>query len=207
MAKRKITKILKKVYKMYLTLSLAYTGYEFLKARGLGKEDDRHLIGKAIDRIYGYNVDADEIVMIDDTELHVSYNPYLHLFTNSIGSIACIVNGSTDVYTDARFRSMGKATQYAILCHEMGHEKCNHVAGLTYQFDRIKAVLKGKVLPMELEADEYAVSIVGAYSMAYSLRELATYTKGIAKKEIYLRVKHIESKYGVKTPSFKKGGE
>lgn len=187
----KIKNIIKKTMQLYTIVSLAYTGYLFIKARGTGKEDDRHLLGKAIDRIGGYNIEPDNIVTIDDTELHVSYNPYIHLFTNSLGNIACIINGTTEVYTDIRFRNMNKPTQYAILCHEMGHKKCNHVAGLTYQFDRIKAIKQGKVLPMELEADAYAVSIVGAYSMIVSLKELKTYLKGIAAKEIDLRIKAI----------------
>ena len=190
---KNLKKVIKTLWRMYCWISTILTGYAFIKARGTGKEKDLTLIGKAIDRMQGYSVEADDVILIDDTELHVSYNPYMHLFTNSLGSIACIVTNSTDVYTDVRFRNMHAPTQYAILCHEMGHRKHNHKPGLTYQWDRIKANKQGRVLPMELEADEYAVSIVGYFSMITSLKELATYTKGLSRKEILLRIKYLEA--------------
>lgn len=189
---KNLKKVIKMLWKAYCWISTILMGYEFIKARGMGKEKDLTLIRKAIDRMHGYSAEADKVVLIDNTELHVSYNPYLQLFTGSLGGIACIVNGSTDVYTDARFRNMYTPTQYAILCHELGHRKLGHKPGFTYQWDRIKAIKEGKVLPMELEADEYAVCIVGYYSMIKSLEELSQYTKGLSRKEIMLRIKHLK---------------
>lgn len=184
--------LFKKAWKCYLLYSTYVTAKAFIKARGLGKEDDRHLIGKAIDRIAGYSIEPDNTVIIDNTELYVSYNPYLHLFINRVGSIALIINGTTEVYVDAQFRNMSRNTQNAILCHEMGHRKNAHNPGITYMFDRIKAVLNGKVLPMELEADAYAVSIIGKNNMISALKELATHTHGLTRKEFFYRVKAIE---------------
>lgn len=183
--------LLKKVVKGYVLLSTIYTGVRFIQCRGLGKEDDRHMIGKAIDRITGYNVNHDDVITIDDIEMHISYNPYLQLFTNSLGGIAVVLNGTTEVYTDAQFRKMSKDTQYAILCHEMGHYKHNHIPGKSYTINRIKAITKGRVLKMELEADAYAASIVGTSNMRKALYELTKYTHGMARKEIYLRIKYL----------------
>lgn len=179
------------IIKGYALFSTIYTGVKFLQCRGLSKEDDRHMLGRAIDRMYGYSIDHDDIITIDDTDLHVSYNPYMQLFTNSLGSIAVVINGTTEIYTDAHFRKMSKDTQYAILCHEMGHFRNKHTPSKSYAINRIKAVMKGGVLKMELEADAYACSIVGVHTMVSALKELKHYTSGIARKEIDLRIKAI----------------
>lgn len=183
--------VLKDLWKGYTLFSFAYVGVKFLQCRGLGKEDDRHLIGRAIDALTGYDVDYDDIIMIDDTELHVSYNPYMQLFTNSIGSTAIVMGAN--VYTDVHFRNMSKSTQRAILAHEMGHYKCNHTPiPIIYTHDRLIHILKGKVLPMELEADTYAANVVGKENMIKALLELKQYLKGISAKEIDLRIKAIK---------------
>lgn len=183
--------LLKKVAKGYTLFSFAYVGVKFLQCRGLGKEDDKHLIGRVIDTLTGCDVDYDDIVMIDDTELHVSYNPYMQLFTNTLGYIAVVVG--TDVYTDVHFRNMSKSTQKAILAHEMGHCKCNHTAiPIIYTYDRLIHILKGKVLSIELEADAYAANVVGKENMIKALLELKQYLKGISAKEIDLRIKAIK---------------
>lgn len=184
--------LLKKVAKGYTLFSFAYVGVKFLQCRGLGKEDDRHLIGRVIDTLTGCDVDYDNIVMIDNTELHVSYNPYMQLFTNSIGSIAVVMG--TDVYTDVHFRNMSKPTQKAILAHEMGHCKCNNHTPIPiiYTYDRLIHILKGKVLSMELEADAYAANVVGKENMIKALLELKQYLKGVSAKEIDLRIKAIK---------------
>ena len=184
----------KKVLKAYQLFSLVYTGYVFASARGLGKEDDRHLIGKAIDRIGGYDIKPDKTVTIDDTEMYVSYNPYLQLFTGSLGGIAVVLNGTTNVYTDNHFRNMSKDTQYAVLCHEMGHYKLEHKPDATYKFDRIKTIyLDNSVLDIELEADEYAATIVGPNTMIIALCDLSR-IHGISKKELILRIRNILAK-------------
>jgi hypothetical protein len=184
--------VLKKVVKGYVLLSTIYTGAKFIQCRGLGKEDDRHMIGKAIDRMAGLSVEHDDVITIDDTEMHVSYNPYLQLFTNSLGGVAVVLKGTTEVYTDAQFRKMSKSTQRAILAHEMGHYKHKHNPGLTYQLDRLKSVMNNKVLKMELEADAYACGIVGPWQMIEALKELST-IKGVSKKELKLRINYIKS--------------
>ena len=183
--------LLKKVAKGYTLFSFAYVGVKFLQCRGLGKEDDRHLISRVIDTLTGYDVDYDDIIIIDDTELHVSYNPYMQLFTNTLGYIAVVIG--TNVYTDVHFRNMSKSTQKAILAHEIGHCKCNHTAiPIIYIYNRLIHILKGKVLSIELEADAYAANVVGKENMIKALLELKQYLKGVSAKEIDLRIKAIK---------------
>ena len=188
--------VLKNLWNGYLLISTIYTGVKFIQCRGIGKEDDRHMIGKAIDRIAGLDVECDNVITIDDTEMHVSYNPYLQLFTGSLGGVAVVLNGTTEVFTDAQYRKMSPSTQTAILAHELGHYKSRHTPTLTYQFDRIKAIMQNRVLDMELEADEYACSIVGPYAMIRALKELST-IKGISKKELKLRINHIKAIHNI----------
>lgn len=183
--------LLRKMLNVYVVLSTGYIAYEFIKCRGLGKENDMQLMEDATNRISGFVPEADDVVVINDNELHVSYNPYMQLFTNSMGSIACIINGTNEVYVDNRYRNMSASTQYAILCHEMGHRHNNHVANKDYAINRIKHIMHGQVLNMELEADAYAASIVGTDAMITALQELATYLHGISKKEINLRINHL----------------
>ena len=183
--------LLRKMIRVYAVLSTGYIAYEFIKCRGLSKEDDAKLIENATGRISGFVPEADDVIIIDDNELHVSYNPYIQLFTNSMGSIACIINDTNEVYVDNRYRNMSTSTQYAILCHEMGHRYYNHVAKKDYAINRIKHVIHGNVLKMELEADTYAASIIVTNAMISALQELATYLHGISKKEINLRINYL----------------
>lgn len=185
--------IVKKLLIAYQVFGATVFCIEFMKSRGFKKENDKKLFVDAINRINGETInDYDSIVTIDDTDLYVSYNPYMHLFANRIGSIAIILPDTTDVFTDNQFRSMSQKTQYAVLCHEIGHIKNKHAPSVTYMLERIVAIKKGKVLQMELEADEYAVSIVGKDAMIKALKELANYTHGLARKEMYLRIKYIK---------------
>lgn len=208
--KRKSKSIVKKVVTAYNVISTVYLGCAFLKSRGTKKENDGQLILKAIDTLSGSVAEPDSIITIDETEMHVSYNPYMHLFTNSIGCIAGIMNGTTDVYTDNTFRKLSKKTQMFVLAHELGHHKYEHKPGFTYQIDRFKATIKGQVLDIELEADEFAAEYIRdkylekygydydnynhilkltAKTVINCLEELSKYTTGLARKELLLRAK------------------
>lgn len=184
---------LSKVIRRYLLTSTIYTGVKFLQCRGLGKEDDKRLIENAIDAIMGFDVDPDMVITIDDTDLHVSYNPYFQLFTISLGGIASVIPGTTKIFTDAQFRSMSPDTQKAILAHELGHYKCQHAVDLLYPFKRIAAIACGSVARVELEADEYACSVVGSQIMIKALEEMKK-IPDISKKELNLRIKYIKSR-------------
>ena len=200
----------RKAITAYNIFSIVYMVYAFMKSRGTGKEDDRHLIGKAIDRISGYDIDADSIITIDETDLHVSYNPYIHLFGNNLGSIACVINNTTEVYTDNTFRKLSKCTQKFVLAHELGHYKRNHNPDHKYQLNRVRAILKGQILDMEVEADEYACRMIrnhlykkygyddcerieryAAKVAIKALEELSSHSSGLSRKELKLRAKLI----------------
>lgn len=188
--------VVAKLFKLYQWFSLVYTVVSFLKIRGFKKENDLKLVGDAIDRIARRKEGAehaDKVVAIDGTEMYIKYNPYFHLFLNAMGSIASVITGTTEVVVDDHYRNFSKEVQFATLCHEMGHYKLQHRPSATYQFDRIKAIWHNEVLPMELEADEYAASIVGPAAMAYALCQLGK-IKGVSKKEVYLRVKNLKGK-------------
>jgi hypothetical protein len=181
-----------KAIKGYLLMSTIYTGIKFLQCRGLGKENDKLLISNAIERMTGFGIEADSIVTIDDTDLHVSYNPYFQLLTNSLGGVAAMIPGTTEVFTDAQFRRMSLSTQMAILAHELGHFKCQHKVDLLYSIKRPMAIMRGRVLKVELEADEYACNIVGSQIMISALEEMKK-IPGISKKELNLRIRYIKN--------------
>ena len=191
---KKVVKVVAKVVKIYLLASTLYDAYNFIQCRGLGKENDKQLLANVADRITGFEIDPDEIIKIKDDTLQVSYNPYMQVILRSMGGIACVINDTNEVYVDDRFRRMSKSTQYAILCHEMGHRHHGHTAGKGYAIKKIFNVMHGKVLDIELEADNYAASIVGIDAMIEALQEMCTYVHGLSRKEANLRIKHLEKK-------------
>lgn len=167
----------------------------FVKARGLGKEDDKAMLTKASQRMGGTLVSPDTIVKIENIELQVSYNPYVQLFTRTLGGIAVVLNGTNEVYVDNNFRNMTGNAQYATLCHETGHIIYNHRADYGYAFKRLKAVyIDHTVLQMELEADEYAAVIVGPNRMISALYELGM-IDGICKREVAYRIRSLKNNY------------
>ena len=203
MNKRNEKNILKTVGKavlIYDAAMLGFTAYEFIKARGLNKENDLDMIDEVCNKMFGLHCNADKVVNIKGTALYVSYNPYMHLYYKTLGAIATRLVNSTEVYVDNTFRKMSKVTQLFILCHELGHYECKHDnIGLSYNNDRIKAVLKGQILDIELEADTYAAetfmelfpnkSKEEITSIAIkALKEQAKNSSGFARKELELRV-------------------
>lgn len=198
-------KKLTKLYVGYLSTSTFYICAKFAKSRGLGKENDRLLIDNALDAMVGdYDATKDKIINIDDTKFSIAYNPYVHLFTLQTGSIASI-NG-TMIIVDNVFRKLSKRTQYFVLMHEIGHYHYNHRPEnyLLYFANRFKAIVSGKVLDMELEADSFAVEyFITKYCEKYGwnelnrqraikiasncLLELAKHSSGLTRKELKLR--------------------
>lgn len=189
-----VVKVVAKVAKVYLLASTLYDAYNFIQCRGLGKEDDKKLLANIADRFMGFEPDPDETVTVKDDTLNVSYNPYMQVVLRSMGGIACVINNTNEVYVDNRFRQMSKSTQYGILCHEMGHRHHGHVAEKGYAIKRLLHIMRGEVLKMELEADNYAASVIGINEMIEALQEMCTYVHGFSRKEVKLRIKQLEKK-------------
>lgn len=173
-----------------------HVAYNFVKSRGVGKENDIALIIDAIKRISGDNRGeeyADEIVNFRGEDMYIKYNPYFHLFVGAIGSIATNIIGTKDVIVDDNFRKLSDRAKRALLAHELGHYKLEHRPGfsLIYMLERTLCTLQGKVLDIELEADEYACKLVGAKTFVEALEEFPT-SDFLSKKEIQLRIKHIK---------------
>ena len=190
--------IVRRIVLAYGAVSTIATAYSFIKARGLGHENDRILILKAMDRMRGDNIPADKTFRFktatDDIELKVSYNPYIHLFANRLGSTAMVTPKTGEVFVDNTFRKMDDPIQRAFLAHELGHIVLRHSAGATYMLDRLKATyVDRKVLSIELEADEYAATIVSPWVMIAALKELGEQPFA-SKREILLRMKNINKK-------------
>lgn len=165
----------------------------FYKARGKEKhvKKDSVMIIDAIDIITGdYIEDKDcEIIPIDDMDMKVIFNPYVHLIRGGLGCIAAVTSGGY-VFVDNTFNNLSSNTKSVILHHEMGHIKSMHCPGVTYLFDRLKGIINGKVLPMELEADRYACDKLGKKAVISGLKELRKHVSSLlAKREITLRIK------------------
>lgn len=174
----------------------AHVVYNFVKSRGIGKENDIALIIDAIERISGDNRGkefADEVVNLKGEEMYIKYNPYYHLFLGATGAIAANTIGTKDVVVDNNFRKLSDKAKKAILAHELGHYKLEHRPGfsLMYMFERTLCTLQGKVLDIELEADEYACRLVGAKTFVEALNEFPA-SDFLSKREIQLRIKHIQ---------------
>lgn len=181
-----------KIMLAYTAVSTVAYAVQFVQVRGLGKEDDMGLLGKAIDRIAGYPIEPDSVVTLDGTELRVSYNPYMHMAANRVGCGAMFVPNTNEVFTDNNYRKMSPATQRAMLAHELGHYKLAHKGGILYPLERLKAVYWDKsVLKMELEADMYAAKLLGVDTYLKAMQEWYK-VPGVCKKELILRAKYIK---------------
>jgi Zn-dependent peptidase ImmA (M78 family) len=198
-------KVARKTAQVYNAILLGYTACEFIKARGVGKEDDLNMINEVYNKVMGLPCTPDKIININGTDLSVSYNPYMHLCCKNLGSIASRMVNTNEVYVDNTFRKMSKTTQLFILCHELGHIKCKHDnISSSYNRDRLKAVMKDQVLDIELEADAYAGECLETLFpnkprkeliklATKALEEQASFTKGFTKRELKLRAYLIKN--------------
>ncbi|MDY5913586.1 MAG: hypothetical protein SPJ62_16615, partial [Inconstantimicrobium porci] len=57
--------------------------------------------------------------------------------------------------------------------------------------ERQLKIIKGEVLSIELEADAYAVNKIGMKRALNALVEISKSVYGIARKEVMLRIEHI----------------
>lgn len=184
-------KTTKRVITALTVLSLAEYTIAFLNARGLSKHNDKELLGQASDVMTGFSYTADNTVIIDDTEVKVTFNPYVHMMTNMVGSVA-IVLSTGHVFTDNTFNKLSKKGQSFVLHHEVGHTKLGHKGGLAYPIKRVYAILTNNVLDIEVAADKWAMERIGKDAAIEGLVELKSYVMSpIGKREIILRIKEL----------------
>lgn len=101
-----------------------------------------------------------------------------------LGCRICAVIGDGIVAADSDFYGLSDNTQMFILAHELGHIHCQHVTPKGYAYKRFWVALKGEVLSMEREADDFACQLCGGPECAYkALMELSNKLKGTPKKE------------------------
>jgi hypothetical protein len=95
--------------------------------------------------------------------------------------LACVIRvpGQGDfIIVDDRFLLLSEDAQRAVIHHESGHIECGHLDIPAKEFNRSqrkrmwKTMFIGKVDANELEADAYAVGIVGTECMVDALYEV-----------------------------------
>lgn len=128
-----------------------------------------------------------------DTEQRVVAMKPMTIIKNStlvklLGLRVCAVIGDGVVVADDYFYSLSEATQQFVLSHEVGHLHCQHVTPKGYARKRLFTILKGEILQMEKEADDFACQLCGGPQVAYkALMELANIVKGLSRKELIHR--------------------
>lgn len=159
-----------------------------MKARGTSKLNDKELISQAADIKTGFWYTPDDTINIDNRQLNVTFNPYVHVAMNTLGSIA-VVTSTGDVFVDNTFKRLSDNAQSFVLHHEMGHVTLKHNGGPAYQLNRLMKVLSNHVLDIELEADKWAMDHVGKDIAIQGLKEMRSLTiDPISRREITFRI-------------------
>ena len=163
-----------------------YYGYKFLMS--LKGCNNFLAISNALKNIAGEG--NNKLDTIDGVNIY--YNPYSMLLVGYPDGIAFTINfGSPTIIVGRKFLVMSKDAQEFTIAHELGHLYCRHVADFTYPVQRELKILKGEVLSIELEADAYAVKKIGMKRALNALDEISKAVRGIARKEVMLRIEHI----------------
>lgn len=124
--------------------------------------------------------------------VNIYYNPYSMLLLGYPYGIAFTINlGSPSIIVGRKFLKMSKDAQEFTIAHELGHLYCRHIADFTYPIERQLKIIKGEVLSIELEADTYAVKKIGRKRALNALGEISKAVRGIARKEVMLRIDYI----------------
>lgn len=123
--------------------------------------------------------------------------PIIKMDTPHIAAATKNLMGQPIIIFNSEFRTLSKATQKAVMNHEVGHHVLGHLdnemALAAYNGVRGLYPLLGQVISIELEADAYAASVVGNDNMIAALQEL----KGLpsipdtAKRELNIRIRAL----------------
>jgi hypothetical protein len=173
------------------------TFVKVLKARGFGKHDDSKLIEEANvickENRLPEGFQPDGIIKLGDEEFGITFNPYVHIATNTVGCKASIACGMNQIFVDNAFRNMSWDGQQFIIAHEIGHYKCGHMVPADYNRLRVQAAREGKVCIPEVEADLYAAQCIGVTATLTGLADLRQHTHGIPRKEIEYRIETLKA--------------
>lgn len=110
----------------------------------------------------------------------------LHIYNDKYGvmgkSVAAVVrfNNRYQILVTEEFHLLSEQAKDTILCHEIGHIRLKHAekTDLMLSIRRKSAIKKGIVLPMELEADNFAAQYCGKEAVMDMLDELQEVLKG-----------------------------
>ena len=188
---KKVIKTIKKIYTMYC---YAITAYNCIKSRGFRKLNDKGLLINALELL----IDdcSSEYGLVDIyKEMEVYFNPYFMMLVCKPGSIAFVNKYTNKCVVDNTFMNMTYETRYFILSHEYRHtlQDVNIIDGLICALTRCLYILIGKVHPLELDADKYALEICGKENSINALKEIMKANKlnFISNLEIKRRIKYI----------------
>lgn len=135
------------------------------------------------------------IVPINNIEctVYTLFNPYavmLHGYkcatcvTDTVNQIVILVDDS--------YMKLTKGARDFVQWHELGHIEQNHVFNKRSPLKRLINILRGITEDNEINADKYALSMMGNYKSFSALMELSFLCRGLARKELRRRAKIIK---------------
>ena len=157
-------------------------------------------------------------ILSDDTEtvstgeyreIIIKYAPtYVSTLCSSYSVVQKIFDTIT-IYVDKKFEKLSKSQKQFVINHELGHINCGHLDQIAEENKNKNIMhafinkdrLAGKEIAVvrEMEADEYAASIVG-YDVAIETLKIMDRNihNRVSRKEMARRIKNLEDKKGDK---------
>lgn len=117
-------------------------------------------------------------------------NVFVRAHGLQFAAILIYSTGEHEIYVDDAFIELSPETQQFVIEHERGHMVMKHKSDLK---KRRWATLTGKVYMDEIEADAYAVFVIGKEAVLNGLKELYEITHD---REIKRRIKLVSKSKG-----------
>lgn len=117
-------------------------------------------------------------------------NVFVRAHGLQFAAILIYTTGEHEIYVDDAFLELSPETQQFVIEHERGHMVMKHKSDLK---KRRWATLTGKVYMDEIEADAYAMFVLGKEAVLHGLEELYKITYD---KEIKRRIKIVAKSKG-----------
>ena len=127
----------------------------------------------------------------------IYFDPIYMRAQDQVMAIGCL-NG--DIVIDEKLLKLSFEGQIWNIYHELGHIKLNHSALYPdvneYKQERKKFSKSGRVLPIEMEADNYCYERIGHDNFMIGIRDAITMADKCNRdvNEIDLRIKHFREK-------------